>query len=179
MNPIYVLLCGLPAAGKSTLASTLYDKWRTPKPIILSTDEYIETVAICNGTSYSEEFQTHIKSAEQYVAGIRDGALRAGMDVIHDDACISAKSRIKKLHGVPPSYLKVCLVVGASEKARRARLLNHPGKIIPPEVDAQMRTSWQDPTFTEGFDEILYDWNWDSALFPYLQVSESVLESLA
>lgn len=168
LAPIYLLLCGLPAAGKSTLCDQLFALWRAPKPMVLSTDDYVEAIATAKSSTYSAEFSSNISAAEKYVLALRLVALRAGNDIIHDQTNLSVKSRAKRLAGVPKHYLKVCLVVGASEEARQRRLLQRPGKIIPPEIDANMRSSWQDPTEAEGFDLILHDWSWEHALTPYL-----------
>jgi tRNA uridine 5-carbamoylmethylation protein Kti12 len=165
---IYLLLTGLPAAGKSTIAGRLFESWREPKPMILSTDDYIEAIATGKSSTYSAEFHANIKAAESYVSNLREGSLRAGADIIHDQTNLTTKSRAKRLNDVPKKYYRVCLVVGASEEARQQRLISRPGKVIPPEIDAQMRKSWQDPTFAEGWDDIIYDWNWATGLFPFL-----------
>lgn len=174
IKPVYVVLCGLPCTGKTTLRDTLYDRWKNPKPIILSTDDYIDLVAQVTNSTYSEKFQSSIEGAQHYVNTLRQGALSSQVDIIHDQTNLTGKSRRKRLAGIPKgAYHTVCIVVTCGEIDRQKRLEARPGKSIPKDVDADMCKNWSYPEWDEGFDIVANDWEVDNVLYQYLILSHT------
>ena len=154
-RPLYIVLSGLPGSGKTTFVAELLNKWRYPKPVIVSTDDYIQSIADAKGSTYSAEFKSLIPDAETYAKATRRYALRDGCSIIHDQTNLNAKSRMKRISGVPPEYLKVCILVSCDESERQDRLRRRIGKFIPPEIDASMRTSQGPVSEKEGFDVVV------------------------
>lgn len=166
-RPIYIVLAGLPGSGKTTLRNEILAEWnadaRGPMQV-LSTDDFIERMALLPGNTYSEAFQAAISDAEGYLRQTREGAIRNGADILHDQTNATVKSRLRRLDGLPSSYVKVAIVCHVAEPVRQERLLNRPGKVIPPEADRFMREMWTPPTCAEGFDVVTAAFSWRDVL---------------
>lgn len=154
-RPIYIVLSGLPGSGKTTFVADILNKWRHPKPVIVSTDDYIQAIADAKGSNYSAEFKRLVADAETYAKATRQDALQNRRDIIHDQTNLNAKSRMKRIASVPPEYLKVCVLVACKESERQERLSRRFGKFIPPEIDSSMRTSQEPVSEKEGFDIVI------------------------
>lgn len=157
------MLAGLPGSGKSFLKAVIVDRFIGDLAIVCS-DDYIDVAAQMANSTYSAMFQGTIKEAEQFMANVRQTAIRDRQSVIHDQTNLGAASRGRKLNGVPGDYFKVCLYVTVDEALRQQRLLQRPGKTIPQHVDDQMRAAWQEPTLTEGFDCVAPGYMFDTIL---------------
>lgn len=154
-QPELIMLVGLPGTGKSTwIAESGY--WERTDTMILSTDNFIESVAAGEGKTYSEVFPIAIKQAEKNLEEALDYAIQRKMDIIWDQTNLSVASRRKKLQKIPSYYHKVAMVFSPTEN--HDAWLNSPsrvGKVIPNNVLSSMRATFQMPSVEEGFDEIL------------------------
>ena len=155
MKPTLIMLVGLPGTGKSTWISES-GFWAHPVTMILSTDNFIETVASGEGKTYSEVFPMAIKAAEKNLEEGLDYAIQAGMNIVWDQTNLSVSSRKKKLQKIPAHYRKVAKVFLPTNE--HEAWLNSPeraGKVIPKNVLDYMRATFQMPTVDEGFDEVI------------------------
>lgn len=153
MKPYVYFMIGLPASGKSTLASKLIELIPS-KPIIVSSDMHIENYALANDKTYNEVFKDFVKTAEKRMYEDAEMAFFKGYDVIWDQTNLSRKSRQKKLAMVPNEYRKIACVVSAPENLRE-RLYSRPGKFISEHIVESMAQTYVPPTKEEGFDSIL------------------------
>lgn len=150
-NKTYIMMCGFPGCGKSTLVSNLVSN--SYETTVLSTDDYIEKVAKGQEKTYSECFDSQIKNAEKFVASELQTALDRGNNIIVDQTNITRSSRYKKLSKIPSEhYTKICFVVKCDEKERQKRMRNRNRKNIPPAIDLMMQEMYVKPTHEEGFD---------------------------
>lgn len=155
VRPTLVMLVGLPGTGKSTWIDES-GFWDRTDAMILSTDNFIETVASGEGKTYSEVFPMVIKAAEKNLEEGLDYAIQAGMNIVWDQTNLSVASRRKKLQKVPAHYRKVAKVFLPTDE--HEAWLNSPrraGKVIPKHVLDSMRATFQMPTMDEGFDEVI------------------------
>jgi tRNA uridine 5-carbamoylmethylation protein Kti12 len=77
-------------------------------------------------------------------------------DIIWDQTSTSVSSRYKKFVMLP-FYYKIAVVFNTPEPKELERRLNdRPGKVIPQSVVESMIANFEEPTKSEGFDEIWY-----------------------
>lgn len=148
----YVMLIGLPAAGKTFLRAQL--KGAVPELCIVSTDDYIQSYADARHTTYNEVFDEAIANATRVLKAHMAFYAKEGMSILHDQTNLSAKKRKKVLKSLPDGYEKIAVVVGVDEQVRQDRLAQRPGKMIPKNVDDVMRETFKTPTLEEGWDII-------------------------
>lgn len=153
MLNLYMLI-GLPASGKTTWAVDKAFSWNPP-PYVLSMDQYIDYYANKHDMTYSEAFTKAAPWAEAKMKEDLNFVLDRKLDnVIWDQTNLSVKTRAKKLKKIPKTYRKVA-VFFETPKDIEKRLASRPGKTIPPLVFSQMSQAMQEPTLSEGFDEII------------------------
>ena len=158
--PKCTLLVGVPGSGKSTWLNEqkfLDNTW------IISTDNTIEAIASMCGMTYDQCFSDLIKFADKVMWADLKQAAENGERIYIDRTNLSAKSRAKfiqklKLHG----YEIECVVFpfpGSADLPREEwfqRLMNRPGKTIPPQVLDSMVYNYEMPLESEGFSKITY-----------------------
>ena len=153
--PELIMLVGLPGTGKSTWVQSqgYFDK---PDWMVLSTDNFIESVALGNNKTYNEVFPSTIKMAEENLVEGLNYACRTRMNIVWDQTNLSAASRAKKLRLMPLCYRKIARVFPVPPN--HSEWLNSEqrrGKVIPDHVLASMHAVFEQPTIYEGFDEII------------------------
>lgn len=168
MRPVYIMLVGLPGSGKSTLRSYIVERWATPI-VTLSTDDWIESLAKGLNLTYNAVFAQSIKGANNVLCNIRQKAMDAGADMIHDQTSLSSKRRRGSLLQVRRGYTKIGILCQCSEYDRQRRLAGRPGKVIPPNVDQGMRDAYTPPTLEEGFDAVALAQGCDNVLGAYFK----------
>jgi predicted kinase len=147
-------MVGVPGSGKSTWIANQNFDWT--KTMVVSTDAIIDQRAAAQGKTYSDVFQSEIKSATAEMnKNLRD-AIANEMDIIWDQTNASIKSRAGKMAQIPNDYRKVAVFFPTpNEKELRRRLHSRPGKNIPMHVVHSMISQIQPPTTAEGFDEVI------------------------
>jgi tRNA uridine 5-carbamoylmethylation protein Kti12 len=166
-DPIFIMLVGLPASGKTTVRRSIVDLW--PRPIVqLTTDYVIDSLAAEHGSTYNEMFKSGIDQATKIMALWRQQAIMTRVDMIHDQTNLTVKSRARKLAGLPSCYRKIAVTVKVDEGVRIFRLGNRPGKVIPYYVDQEMQQSYEAPTLAEGFDAVVPVYLWRKAIRTYM-----------
>lgn len=154
MRPYYLMMVGLPASGKSTLAAALHRV--LPDAAYISSDAYIESKAAERGQTYGECFHELIEEAGAYAREETRNALTKGRHIIHDQTNLTKKSRKSKLVLIPPSYIKAALSVSVREDIRKERLAARSfDKFIPPDVDERMQATFMFPHTEEGFHTVM------------------------
>lgn len=148
MEPLFIMLCGLPGSGKSTYASNL----KTAEPLmdyqILSSDAI--RAEIC-GDENSQD-----KNGEVFTIlhqRVKDN-LREGKHVIYDATNINSKRRkafLDELKNIP--CRKECYIIATpyelclSMNQKRERN-------VPESVIKRMYMNWETPYYFEGWDNI-------------------------
>ena len=153
--PFIHLLVGLPAVGKSTWLN-LHVGRRTIPYNIVSTDSLIEDYALRVGKNYDEVFKEYIETATNIYNSMLTAYLSGGANIIVDRTNLTRGSRSKILKMVPPGYKKTAIVFNCSWKNQEERLAQRKGKHIPDNVIKSMWRNYEDPTLSEGFDDITH-----------------------
>lgn len=164
--PECIVLCGLPAAGKSTFRAS----FESPKYEILSTDDFIEDHARQVGLTYNEVFKDYMPIAEDRFWAALGDAVKNNRNFVVDRTNLTIKSRRRVLSKVVKTYTKFAVVFmipqNKTEKIEHnRRLANRPGKIIPQHVIAMMEKQFEMPTTDEGFNSVLQFDFWGNSIF--------------
>lgn len=144
IKPTLILLCGLPASGKSTYA----EYFKSNNTIILSSDKLRgELYGNINDVEHNEQvFKELYKRAKKY--------LLADKNVIIDATNITVKSRRKALsHFKDIDCFTQCKVFAIPYKECLARNKQR-NKEVPNEAIKRMYSNFQVPFYEEGFDRI-------------------------
>ena len=158
MNKLWILI-GLPGVGKSTWVKNHLDSFQNEvyiRPIIASSDDYIENFAKINCKTYNEVFSSVIKDAQHECE--REAAYGAskGLDVIWDQTNLSKKTRKKRLDMFSSTYEKIAVLVSCSDVNEwERRLDSRPGKNIPRNILDSMAKQLEYPSYDEGFNSII------------------------
>lgn len=144
------LLTGLPYSGKSTRAQRLLQSH--PDAFVFAVDPLLHERARLEGRSYHAVWETHFKQAEREMRARLRGAIEARRPVIWDQLNLTARSRAKILRRFP-DYRRHCHYVlcgdaAEIERRREAR----PEQPISARVYAGMKSSFEIPDMSEGFD---------------------------
>lgn len=160
LKPVCHFLIGLPGAGKSTYVKSFLEVYPfyypdTKLPVVLSTDDYIDTKAQLIGKTYSECFRDFYADAERYMYDQLQEAMIDGRSIVWDQTNLTVNARRKKIallkdYNIVAVYIREPLMLEWMH-----RLNSRPGKIIPMNVLMGMQKSLEVPTKEEGFDTIL------------------------
>ena len=147
-KPKCIMLVGLPASGKST--------W-TENNILLpiaSSDAWVEKLAAASGRTYGEAFQDVIKEATRLFDMQLNELIYAKRDFVWDQTNLTVKSRKGKLARLK-DYDVECHVWEISDEEHARRIASRPEKVIPAHVMQSMKSTYQQPSFEEGFIDIV------------------------
>lgn len=165
----FYMLVGLPGTGKSTWTDKFKRKYKEEqfhtafksnqlvewKLSIISTDDIIQFIADQHRLTYNQIFDNITYSfAEKMSYKLAKFAFDRNDIVIWDQTNLTIKSRAKKLSLVPSHYKKVCVMFGVPDDLTE-RLRSRVGKHIPDNVMMNMIKNYQQPTITEGFEDII------------------------
>lgn len=155
--PNLVMMCGIPASGKSTYIQQGldYTEFFNTGYTFLSTDNYIEDKAKKEGKTYNEIFDSTIKEATEEMNKLLEFAIQNNMSIVWDQTNLTPKVRKKKLSKIPESYTKVAVYNQISLEEAMKRNKNRTGKVIPQRVLIQMHSVFVPPTEEEGFDKVI------------------------
>jgi predicted kinase len=125
---------------------------------------YIDAVAEDNGITYSEAFETNIKSATEFNEQKLQTMMRLQKDIIWDQTNLGIGKRRKIINRFKQAgYVVNCICLFPplsgmidDQKEWKRRLEGRPGKIIPNEVLANMLENFVVPTIDEGFHSVYY-----------------------
>lgn len=148
-----VILCGLPASGKSTWTRNNFE-CSDKNYSTVSRDFLIEQE---RGTTYNEKWNNsnQNKINVELEARFRDVVKYPTVSTIVDMTHMSKKSRRRSLSHFDSSYKKKCIVFLTDLAETYLRNSKRDGKVIGEEVYDRMIRSFYPPTYEE-FDEIEY-----------------------
>lgn len=147
------MLVGVPGSGKSTWVSN--QSW-TQNCVYASTDRLIEQYADSVGKTYSQVFESYIKTATKKMNEIVIDANKNQVDVIWDQTNLTKNSRKKKLDLLPNHQAIAVLFSVPNPQELRRRLDSRPGKIISDNLIHKMLRDFESVSLDEGFTEIWF-----------------------
>jgi predicted kinase len=153
MDKSFVMLVGLPGAGKTTLAIEKYGN--DPDTIIVSSDAHLEAIAKERGVSYAQAFSENQGEANAKCIAEAKSAFAAGKRVVWDQNNLSIDDRARKLSLVPADYFKAAFAFELTTEELADRFLGRfreTGKAVKPEVMDELAKSYERPGRFEGFD---------------------------
>lgn len=157
-QPLFVLLCGLPGAGKTTFRNFILSQcmYRFNNDNCFSSDDFIDEIANRLDITYDESFDLTKSLATRVYHHSLQEALKSGKNIIVDRTNLTCKGRAKLMRQVPEKYNRIAVNISISEMERQRRLQNRPGKNIPNHVDNSMKEHYEPVSLSEaGFDQVL------------------------
>ena len=153
--PTCYMFIGLPGTGKSTRLGQFYEEMQ--KPVIISSDYFIERFAHLCGMTYNEAFPIVMARGipDKFIRKRLKKAIAEGRDVLWDQTNLTVKSRKSKMRQLP-GYKFEALVFEKPPEDLWKKNLDRPGKTISKRVLIQMEHSYQAPTKDEGFIRVYY-----------------------
>lgn len=153
----FIMLCGLPCSGKSTLRAKLVaDAEANGQNVFAySTDDVLHQIAKERNIDYNTAFNEHVKEAQKRADYMLALAFEADYDlVIWDQTNVGVKSRRKKMNRVPSGYSKGIVHVTCDLDVIMDRNAKRQGQVIPEDVIRRMDRDFVAPSYDEGWDEI-------------------------
>lgn len=175
MNPIAIIMCGVPAAGKTTIRSKLLSSLRPQFQFeVVAPDDMIDKVADASGAFYKDIYvDVEARQVCYDAAWYRlDRAIRAQRNVLIDRTHLAPSHRAKTLHGggthsgsnsnglplpaLLPLYRCFAVTIDLPDSVHDwvARLDGRPGKTIPAHTLFGMVRAFTPPTVEEGFEAV-------------------------
>lgn len=148
--PEIIIMVGLPATGKSTFIRNNYSNY-----VIISTDDYITKMAVADGKKYNEVFKQYVGPAHDNLKQEFNQAISNDENIVWDQTNLSRGKRASILRQIPDHYKIICVIFDPPDDVRNERNKNRTDKVIPSEVIDRMKSSYEEPTKSEGFDEII------------------------
>jgi len=150
------MLIGLPGSGKSTWIKN--NNKMLGNFAIISTDDFIEKRATFLGKTYSEVFSSEIKAATQQMQQDLQDAIRDKKNIIFDQTNLTVKTRRGKLSQLPKNYARIAVLFEIDENELENRLNRRgqeTGKVIGQKIVDDMRSRYEPPSLSEGFQQII------------------------
>lgn len=151
--------------------NNLQDKYdealKNELPVVISRDNLVEEFGKSKGLNYTETFRflmdnKDVEKSEitNKFEKIKNEAKKAGKSVLVDMTSMSKKSRRKWINEFPKHNAKcIVFVKGYDELVKCAKKREEEtGKGIPEKVILNMLKSFTLPMYSEGFNEINYEW---------------------
>lgn len=176
LNPHAIILCGVPAAGKTTVRSQLLRLLRPQFDFeVVAPDDLIDLVADASGTTYKDIYVNPDARQVCYDAAWYrlDRAIREQRNVLIDRTHLAPVHREKALRGgqhfsgsstksplplpaLLPLYRCIAVTIDLPGAVSDwvSRLDGRPGKIIPPHTLFSMVRAFTPPTVEEGFEAV-------------------------
>lgn len=154
-----IIMVGLPGSGKSTIARLINC---CNQYAIMSLDDIIEDYARQANNTYSEVFEKYVALAAKQLENKIESVIIDGKDIIFDQTNLSVCSRyrtIRELYASNRRYNITAIVVTEQESviSERLRIRGElTGKIIPDNVIAGMKSRFEFPSLSEGFNKIIH-----------------------
>lgn len=156
-NPTITILIGCPGSGKST--------WRKSRiaapenhPVVLSTDDYIESKARENHIPYNKAFTSFFDDAEHHMLANFNTAIKNSQNILVDRTNVTKKARRRFLSRIPKHYTKIAVVFARDLEylleVNNTRL--DTGRDVPVSVIEHMHSMFTVPLESEGFDKVVY-----------------------
>ena len=156
-----IIMVGLPGSGKSTVVRLINC---CNQYAVMSLDDIIENYAAQVNKTYSDVFDEYNKRASIQLENNIDRAIVNGKDIIFDQTNLSVYSRRRRIRELS-NYTITAIVVTEQESVISDRLRIRgelTGKIIPDNVIAGMKSRFEFPSLSEGFNKIIHT---DSGVF--------------
>jgi tRNA uridine 5-carbamoylmethylation protein Kti12 len=171
MEPFYVMLCGLPGSGKTTIRRQVRAAFAQSKINLtqLSTDDLIELEASRMGVAYEDVFGAMIDESTKKMNVLREAALKSGANIIHDQTNIRADKRRERVLSIPKNYVPICLVSHSDDVTLKGRFSRRQDKVMKFSVWLNMKSKFQYPTTDDGFAVVERGENWRKVLGPWLE----------
>ena len=150
-----IIMVGLPGSGKSTIARLINC---CNQYAIMSLDDIIEDYARQANNTYIEVFEKYVARAAKQLENKIESVIIDGKDIIFDQTNLSIYSRHRIIRELS-NYTITAIVVTEQESviSERLRIRGElTGKIIPDNVIAGMKSRFEFPSLSEGFNKIIH-----------------------
>lgn len=158
MSVTFTMLVGLPGSGKSTYAKKLKKVYGDDVTSIIESDSYRER--LYGGSEIQGDNNELFKLIHEDILE----KLSNGINVIFDATNISRKNRVSIAQKLSNNVVKECIII-ATSYSRCVERNNSRERKVPKNVIDRMWKSFQVPTYTEGWDVIDIEYDYDKKYY--------------
>lgn len=166
-KPVLVMMVGLPASGKSTIA---YNLAMGNDYIVFSSDALREELYL----DVNDNDQTHNHELFVELHKRIKTALKEGNNVIYDACNLSSKRRVAFLQELKHIPCRKECIIAATPYEQCLRNNDSRDRHVPDDVIKRMYKSFDTPYYYEGFDYISIEYWKDSRIGSLLPMSWAV-----
>lgn len=152
-QPVIYVMVGIPGSGKSNYRDSLV-VYGEQDVVVISSDDFIEWMAMQAGRSYNEIFKEAVGEAARMTDVMLDYAIKHNRNIVWDQTNLSVAKRAAILAKVPSNYKRVAIFFNvdleiALERNRKRE------RTISEGIIRNMHESLVSPTTDEGFHTIV------------------------
>lgn len=153
---ICYMLIGIPGSGKSSIAKEIKSQY--PDVVIISSDIYIDNIALERGLSYSEVYRDTIEDAEKWASKQLENAIKNKKNIVWDQTNVfesARKKKISRMHQNKYDVIAMSLELSSEElRKRHNKRKADGGKHISYKIIQNMVDNYVRPHYGEGFAEV-------------------------
>lgn len=157
MVPVLIVMVGLPASGKSSVAKPLCELIRKERGacVVVSSDSYIERWAKELGATYQEVFAKCSGPATRRMWEDLRQAARRGVPIVQDRLNHTRQARERCLREAGTRHFRVAAVMPFDVEGSRERNRQREGRAVPDCEFLRISEKYEAPQEDEGFHAIL------------------------
>lgn len=156
MSVCYMMV-GVPGSGKSSSIEQL--KSEMPHLKSVSTDEYLDKIALKQGKKYNEVHRENVDDATKWMNVQIKSFIKNKVDFIWDQTNVVQTSRLKKIRNLKANGYEIIAItfeITREELQKRlTRREKETGKYISVKIVEKMIEEYVRPDYSEGFSTIL------------------------
>lgn len=153
--PKCFIMIGFIGSGKTTLSKHIANTHNAHR---LSTDDYIEQVAIEKNKSYNEVFKSTIKKAEKVFKESANTFIEKKLNVVIDRTNLTSSGRKKFIDMFKNAGYTIIAVNVKTSKERRDEVnieRSVYGRSVDDSIRNELESRYEEPIASEGFDHIM------------------------
>lgn len=155
--PVCYMMVGVPGSGKSSAIAQL--KSEMPHLKTVSSDEYIDKIALKQGKKYSEVHCENVDDATKWMNAQIQSFIKNKVDFIWDQTNVVQTARLKKIRNLKANGYEITAItfeITREELQKRlTRREKETGKYISVKIVEKMIEEYVRPDYSEGFSLIV------------------------
>lgn len=158
----FIMLCGLPACGKTYWAQKHMEANPTKNYVLLGTNSVIDQMKVMNlgrQRNYADRWQELITQATPIFNKLVEIASKAPRNIILDQTNVYQSARRRKAAAFADFGKRICVTIVNDEETlavRTDKREREEGKFVPVSAVNQMRANFVAPQLEDGFNSLMF-----------------------